>query len=129
MRSGIKLKMLSLEPNFNRGSKLIIDQYNRIRDKLNNSEFEDWIYKLEEIKVYDNSKIDQIFYPTRPINLIKDANILSGKFMGIRGNYIIIENNNDLFVFDYRYLIGRNIKDLVEPYKYRIKNEQLNLFN
>jgi len=129
VKSGIKLKMLSMKPDFKRGSRLIIDQYNRIRDKLINSEFKDWIYKSEEIKVYDNSEIEEIFYPSNSINVIKDINILSGQFKGIRGNYIIIVNNNDLFVFDYRYLIGRTIEDLLEQYKYRIQNEQLNLFN
>ncbi len=76
--------------------------------------------KMETLGINEKGNLvdltDYYFYP-EDYNVIQNDHNLVGKFLGLRGRYLLLENNG-CKAFDINYIIGRNIEDHIDQYEY-----------
>ncbi len=126
IQSAHKFKHISERPNFERAERSLKDNYRKIYSALH-SEFKNWFYLEDELKIYNLSDNPEIFYPEKEVTKVRDDYHLVGKYKGLRGKYLIIENDEAYFAFNIKFLIGRNIESYVDDYRYKIESDQLKL--
>src|SRR5690606_10372303 len=92
--------------------KLLTSERDRIKSALqNHSEYSSWLINEEINDLRGNS---QIFVPEDVEKINFRSNLtLFGRHKGLRGRYILFENHGNIFALDYRYIIGRFIKEYV----------------
>lgn len=123
VRSSQKLKFLDNKPNHEDAIKILQAIINSALDKFKNSEFKNNFLNQSQIKIINN--IPNLFFPNKEVNLINIAQFsdevpVVGTFKGLRGNYLLIENHDNILAFDCRSLIGRFV-DYQEDYIYAIE--------
>jgi len=126
VKSSHKLKFIREKINSKKASKEIEDTFNNIKSTLQESEYKTWLEK--EINVIDLSGLPSVFYPDNEIFPLKTELNLFGLFKGLRGNFLIVENAGNYFIFDKRYLIGRTIVSYLDDWRYNLDMTQMSLF-
>ncbi|MDQ6985829.1 MAG: DUF2797 domain-containing protein [Candidatus Dojkabacteria bacterium] len=124
-----KLKNIEFNNLSKKHHDLLISTYQSIYPKLKDKEkFKDMLYSPDNIAIVDFTKIDLLYFPDRKVNLMKDELILNGKFLGLRGKYLLLENDEQIFAFERNYLVGRKVVEYVEDWRYKVDEpEQLSL--
>lgn len=131
VRSSTKFRNMSLKPNVAAVVKLINDTYKKVKDKFKDTEFESWLFK--DIELQNLLHVDNIYFPSGSVYKVRKSEMLnlSGKFKGIRGRYLILENDSDDFVIDERKLKGRFIDNYSENFIYssnsKVPKDQLSM--
>lgn len=124
VKSNHKFKYLNHKPNKKAAEEKFNSYFDRIKDTFeNDSEYSDLFFNTIEFK--DLMDSNQMYFPDK-YKKFTDLNLF-GKFKGLRGRYLFIENNNDIAAFDINYLIGRYIQDYIQDYQYNFFEEQLSL--
>lgn len=122
VKSEVKYKNILNKLNFDRASEELMSMYKKIRNVMDR-DFSEWF--IDEPELDPKNLAQYLFIPDREIVKVKDLNLV-GTFKGIRGRYLIMENENydDLYlVFDIRDLIGREILGEVLDYRYNLHQQ------
>lgn len=122
VKSSHKLKHLSKIPNLNYASELINSKYNQIKSNLDSEHLTSILSKID---IIDLNNTNSFYYPNES-HLVKDLNLF-GSFLGLRGRYLIIENNETEIMLDINTLKGRYIESYIDDYQYNIYSDQLSL--
>jgi hypothetical protein len=125
VKAKVKFKNIYNKPNYDIASKQILNEFDRIKGEFsNNRDYSDWLYDKKDIEIINNSSRNEIFYPAEEVHLLKDPQYLSGKFLGLRGKYLFLENNSNIVAFDTRSIEGRYIEDYEDNFIYEIQKEE-----
>lgn len=122
VKSGHKFKFLSQRPNSENAENLIKSTFQKIEMLLGtNEDFQGWLF--DSIKIIDVSEKPPFYFPTERVNLIKNYEILSGNYLGLRGRYLLLNNYGKIVAFDTRPIIGRTFEYLDETLEYKVEGE------
>lgn len=125
VRSSQKLKNIEYEIDYQKAWKHLNSVIDRIFTNLS-EEFQSSLIDRSEIKIVDFSK--NLYYPKSKFTKIGNEDFLVGKFLGLRGRFLFLENHGNIFLFDTKYLIGKKAGN-TDNYKYKIdQDDQLGLF-
>ncbi len=126
VRSSHKLKYLGVKSNGERVMNILMEKYNLIYSHFSsNKNFRNWLFEKDQLEVVSLINNPEIFYPEKEVHLQKELYVV-GDFKGIRGRYLIIENDGEYFTFDIRTLVGRDIENYLDDWRYNIfKPEQI----
>jgi len=124
-----KLKYLTEVLRIPVAERLIEETYTKIFKLFGkSSEFEEWFFPKESFRIENLTSLPDLYFPDKKVHFLKHENVLFGKFLGLRGRFLLIENNGEIIAFDKKDLAGRKIEGIVEDYKYPIqKDEQIGL--
>ena len=133
VRSSQKFKNLNSKINIDLAKRELKSKIIEIQQKFQDTEFADWLYKMESIKYIDTTENPRIYYPTEKVSLLdvkefkNDKYIpLVGGYIGLRGNYLLFKNEEKILSFNTNFLVGRKIDYLAE-YSYKQEVDQLGL--
>lgn len=133
VRSNQKFKNLGNKPNTKNAQELLKSNIDSVIHHFRNSEYKDWFYSKEKIEICNIIDDKDIYYPNQTVTLLtpdyfkgKESVPLVGKYLGLRGRYILFENNTEIFAIDTRFLTGRTI-DYIEEYKYKEQSDEIKL--
>lgn len=125
VQSSHKFKYLSLKlPESSKN--IILSTYKSIYSKLScTDEFKEWFLKENEIK----DLREEVYYPKENITYLKNEKNLFGKFLGLRGKYLILENGNYEVALNKDFLTGRLIEGSFDNYEYQVqRDDTISLF-
>lgn len=127
--SKAKFKTISVKPDISWVKILLLNKYKEIlKNPQIQDDYGDWFIPHEELNIVDLTKKVNFVFPSE-LHEFK-SNILFGGFIGLRGRYLILDNNTNLIGFDRKDLIGRRIESFIDyDYKYEVKKqEQIGMF-
>ncbi len=125
VKSSHKLKYISIKPDKIEAIFKLYSEWQSITSKISSREIFEKFYhfnSFEDFKQKTHSHLENphIFFPAaeRPINLVKDnPQLISGKFLGLRGKYLITEQSNLLSTLSKSRLVGRYLEYSDQPLK------------
>lgn len=116
-----KVKYLSQKPILESAKFKIANLFKKITDFYKKSEYQSWF--LKELNVIDHSDKPYIEYPETLDDFIYTTEFLCGKFLGLRGKILIIENYGNIIGIYKDNIIGRFIEGEIDK-QYLLAKEQ-----
>lgn len=119
-----KFKYLSVKPNESFAKEKINSIFKKVVAEFsNNEEYGDLFFNEVKIENFEDSL--NLYFP-ESVKKVEDLNLF-GKFKGIRGKYLLLENQDTIYAFDTNYLVGRTINNYIEDYIYPNADLQISL--
>jgi len=115
IKSSTKFKNLNFD-NKSNIEKELKDLAQRIVSNSSPKEFQDNFFDVKNIQVVDLRSF--LFNPTTLPTQVEKELVLFGKFEGLRGKYLILSLDEDLFAFDTKQIEGRKIVGYTDNYRY-----------
>lgn len=123
VKSTHKFKYLGIRPNINSAENKLNSAFTKIVNSFSNEqEYKDLFF--EECFFMNLLESNEIYFPEKYKKMVD--NNLFGSFKGLRGRYLLIENE-EIAAFDINLLIGRVIDEYLDNYIYNFFEEQLTL--
>jgi hypothetical protein len=123
-----KLKSIEQRPNFENAQKLLLKYRDEILvNPIVIERFSSWFIKdTKIINLID--RLENIYFP-KNANFESETEHVVGKFLGLRGRFLIIKNSNFEVMLDKKQLIGRLIEEEGIDFEYSIEEDkQLGFF-
>lgn len=137
VRSRKKLDNLSKKIDSDAAKILLKSNIDKVLKSFENTEFESWFFDREKIKIEDITEQKNIYYPEGKVQLLNPEYFndlefipIVGKYLGLRGRFLLIENDFKTYALDTRFLTGRTV-EYIDDFKYEKSinsNEQINFF-
>ncbi|BCX13931.1 MAG: hypothetical protein KatS3mg085_463 [Candidatus Dojkabacteria bacterium] len=106
VQSKTKFSTITLKPNLDKIKTLLNQKTNEIEKNIDENYFE---FLLTSKNINSFFQNDIIFYPeTLPKKMTK-ASKIKGVFKGLRGNYLILESEQNYFAYSKKDLVGYRI--------------------
>lgn len=121
VKANHKLKYISQYPDLAKASSLLSSCFQSIKSRMKDEKVSEYNFKINEEFVMHNI-INEVYFPQKYQLELEELN-LAGRFKGLRGRYLILENNHKDYIFDINFLIGRSI-EYIDNYTY---NEEIQL--
>ncbi len=119
-----KVKYLFQKPIIENAKFKITNLFNKITDYYKDTEYKTWF--LKELNIINHSDKPYIKYPETLDDFIYSAEFLCGKFVGLRGKILIVENYGNIIGIYKDNIIGHFIEGDSNE-KYLPVKEQNNL--
>lgn len=124
IRSIHKKKFIYQKSSFQSKSEKLKEISMKVIRAMKNTEYSSSFYEQNNIEIINNSEL--FFYPENKLEFIDISKYeynLSGTFLGLRGNYLILKNLNNTISVNKKDLIGREIIEYTDNYEYLLGHD------
>ena len=105
--------------------------YERVHKHFQGHDYEQYIYSAEQVRPHDHTHNPYIYFP-ESADKLRDIEFITGKFLGLRNKYMLIDYKGNTLALNKRYLAQRKMRHIDELLKYDIapkqQDEQIGLF-
>lgn len=130
VNSKTKFKNIGMKANTKKAEQTLLSNFDRVLNMFGNDEkFSDWLLKKEDLEPIDLST--HKYFPEKKVNKVdhEEYTHMSGNFLGLRGKYILFQNNSNIMAMNIRYVIGRMIEDYESEFSYFVEDDgQIEMF-
>jgi hypothetical protein len=132
VKSKQKYQFIKYRQDVDKAREAIAREYQKVVDRFKGSKFESWILSTDpRTDLIDLSSTSSLIIPDIDTEIVRvrQPEIVSGNFLGLRGKYLLSEYDDLLITLKITSLIGRMFYTPNDTLRYTIqKQEQLALF-